>query len=94
MSISYQQNQSANKTNTLNDSSIIDWLSTVQHIEEIQKQKAYMERLLQNQLLQLKEQNRHNQYLLKGQTGGRLSNTHASAAHRARHERKGFRYQP
>ena len=57
----------------------------------------YLEQLLQQRLLQHKqqqEQNRHQQQKLKAQTVGRLSKTHSSAAHRARHERKHYRHQP
>ena len=60
-------------------------------------EKSLLEQLLQQRLLQHKqllEQNRHQQKKLKAQTSGLQSKSHASATHRARHERKRYRHQP
>lgn len=62
--------------------------------DTLKQRKAYLENLLQSRLWQRREQNRHNQNLLKFQTGGRISQSQASAAHRGRHERKRYRHQP
>ena len=60
-------------------------------------EKSLLELLLQQRHLQHKQlpiQNRLQQQKLKALTSGRLSKTHASAGHKARHERKRYRHQP